>query len=162
MPYRAPSPAAKACPPRTRRPRCSRCAASRGFRRSRRTPSNGLGDAAREHAKDFAVERLAEHLVFVARVDVRVDVDFDEIDAVLDLLEIDAVQTAADQVGGPYSRIDHLLRYLANGHRYGLAFDRFFLALHLDYLPVAGRHEVLGDEERPPIVNADAPVEVAR
>src|SRR3954469_11961168 len=162
MPYRAPSPAAKACPPRTRRPRCSRCAASRGFRRSRRTPSNCLRDAAREHAKDFAVERLAEHLVFVARVDVRVDVDFDEIDAVLDLLEIGAVQAAADQVRGPYGRVDHVLGCLADGHRYGLALDGLFLALDLDDLPVAGRHEVLGDEERPPIVNADAPVELAR
>src|SRR5205814_5459917 len=38
--------------------------------------------AAREHAKDFTVEQLAHHLVFVARVDVRVDVDLDEIDAV--------------------------------------------------------------------------------
>src|SRR3954469_6062108 len=162
MRYRAPSPRAKACPPHTRRPRCSRCAASRGFRPLRRIPSNGLRDAARENAKDFPVERLAEHLVFIAGVDVRVDVDFDEIDAVLDLLEIDAVQAAADQVGGPYSRIDHLLRCLADGHRYGLALDRLFLALDLDYLPVAGRHEVLSDEERPPIVNADAPVEVAR
>src|SRR3954469_23772870 len=140
MPYRAPSPAAKACPPRTRRPRCSRCAASRGFRRLGRTPSNGLRDAAREHAKDFAVERLAEHHVFVARVDVRVDVDLDEIDAVLDLLEIRAVQAAADQVGGPYSRVDNLLGRLADGHRFGLAFDGLLLALdHLDYLPVAGR-----------------------
>jgi hypothetical protein len=33
------------------------------------------------------------------RVDVGVDVDFDEIDAVLDLLEIGAVEAAADQVG---------------------------------------------------------------
>src|SRR5206468_5272604 len=65
------------------------------------TAACSLRDAAREHAKHFAVERLAQHLVFVARVDVRVAVDLDEIDAVLDLLEIGAVQAAADQVGGP-------------------------------------------------------------
>src|SRR5947207_12108805 len=159
MRYRAPSPRAKACPPHTRRPRCSRCAASRGFRRLRRTPSNALGNAAREHANDFAVERLAEHLVFVARVDVRVDVDFNQIDAVADLLEVGAVQAAADQVGGPYGRVDHLLGCLADGLCFGLALDGPLLALDLDYLPVAGRHEVLGGEERPPIVNADAPIE---
>src|SRR5204863_5383655 len=66
------------------------------------------------------------------------------------------------QVGGPYSRVDDLLAWLADGHRYGLALHRLLLALDLDYLPVARRHEVLGDEERSPIVNADAPVEVAR
>src|SRR5205085_3047054 len=80
--------------------------------------------AAREHAKDFTVEQLAHHLVFVARVDVRVDVDLDEIDAVLDLLEIGAVQAAADEVGGPHSRADHPLGCLADGHRFGLAFDQ--------------------------------------
>src|SRR5438105_12545928 len=85
---------------------------------------SSLRDAAREHAKDFAVERLAQHLVFVARVDVRVAVDLDEIDAVLDLLEIDAVQAAADQVAGPHSPVDHLLGYLPDGHRFGLALDQ--------------------------------------
>src|SRR5438067_6021528 len=136
------------------------------MKRSRRSTLRSavcsLGDAAREHAKDFAVERRAQHLVFVACVDVRVDVHFDEIDAVLDLLDIGAIKAAADQVRGPYGRVDHLLGCLADGHRDGLALDRVLLALDLDYLPVAGRHEVLGDEERPPIVNANAPVEVAR
>jgi hypothetical protein len=37
-----------------------------------------LGDAAREHPEDFAVKGLAQDLVFVARVDVRVDVDLDQ------------------------------------------------------------------------------------
>src|SRR5438045_4148750 len=108
---------------------------------SRRSAFRGaacsLRDAAREHAKNFAVERLAQHLVFVARVDVRVDVDLDEIDAILDLLEIGAVQAAADQVGGPYSRVDHLLGCLTDCHRFGLTLDQLLLAF--DYpvdLPV--------------------------
>src|SRR5256714_6091927 len=94
-----------------------------------RSAACSLRDAAREHAKDFAVERLAQHLVFVARVDVRVDVDLDEIDAVVDLLEIGAVQAAADQVGGSYRRVDHPLGCLADGHRFGLALDHLLLAL---------------------------------
>src|SRR5204862_7698068 len=74
---------------------------SRSWRSTLRSAASSLRDAAREHAEDFAVERLAQHLVFVARVDVRIAVDLDEIDAVLDLLQIGAVQAAADQVGGP-------------------------------------------------------------
>src|SRR5690349_8839505 len=99
----------------------------RSRRSTLRSDACGLRDAAREHAKDFAVERVAEHLVFVARVDVRIDVDLDEIDAVVDLLQIGAVQPAADQVGGPYSRVDHLLGRLAYGHCFGLAVDQLLI-----------------------------------
>src|SRR4051794_24474159 len=95
---------------------------NRSRRSTLRRAARSLRDAARERAKDFAIERLAQHLVFVARVDVRVDVDFNEIDAVLDLLQIGAVKAATDQVGGPYRCVDHHLGCLADGQRFGLAF----------------------------------------
>src|SRR5689334_8198660 len=120
--------------------------ATNSMKRSRRSlPSDAcsLRDAARKDAKYFAVEHLAQHLVFVAGVDVGIDVDLDEIDAVPDLLEIGAVQAAAYQVGGPYSRVDHLFGCLADGHRFGLAVDQLALD-NFVHLPVAGRHEVLG------------------
>lgn len=48
------------------------------------------------------------------------------IDAVLDLLEIGAVQAAADQVGGPHSRVDHLLGCLTGGALKAQADGRWF------------------------------------
>src|SRR5690348_9495403 len=87
---------------------------SRSGRRASCSVRSGLRDAAREDAKDLPVQRSAEHLVFVAGVDVRVDVDFDEIHAVLDLLQVDAVQAPADQAGGAHRHVDHLLGHLAD------------------------------------------------
>src|SRR6185312_1259691 len=125
-------------------PLCMANFMQRSGRRSVCSVRAGLRDAAREDAKDFPVQRSAEHLILVAGVDVGVDVDFDEIHAVLDLLQVDAVQAPADQAGGSHGRIDDLLGHLADGHCLGLALDQLFLALdHLVHLPVAGRHEVL-------------------
>src|SRR6185437_4778236 len=114
--------------------------ATNSMKRSRRSTLRSaaccLRDTACEHAKHFTVERLAQHLVFVARVDVRVDVDLDHIDAVLDLLEIGAVEAAANQVGGPYCRVDHLFGCLADSHRFSLALHHRLALDYLVYLPV--------------------------
>src|SRR5689334_15881910 len=101
----------------------------RSRRRALRSTAYSLRDAAREYAEDFAIERVAEHLVFVTRVDVRVDVDLDEIDAVLHLLQIGAVEAASDQVRGAQSRGDHLLGCLADGQRFRLALNQLLLPL---------------------------------
>src|SRR4051812_19739068 len=122
-----------------------------------------LRDAAREHAKNFAIQCLAQHLVFVARVEVGIAVDLDEVHVAVDLLEVHSVEAAAHQVGGAHCHVDDLLGRLAHRHRLGLAFDHLLtFFIHLDDLPVARRHEVFRDEKRPPIVDAHAPVEAGR
>src|SRR2546423_8653132 len=71
--------------------------------------ASSLRDAAREHAKDFAVERFAQHPVFDPRVDVRVAVDLDEIEAGVDPLPAHSLQAPAGPVGGGPSAVDPLL-----------------------------------------------------
>src|SRR5689334_18762537 len=76
--------------------------------------TSSLCDAPREHAEDFPVERVAHGLVLDARIDVRIAVDLDEIEAVLHLLDVHAVKAASDEVGGAHGKLDHLLGRLAH------------------------------------------------
>src|SRR5690242_2366323 len=111
--------------------------------------TSSLRDAPREHAEDFTVERVTQRLVLDPRVDVRVAVDLDEVHAILDLLEVHAVEAAADEVGGAHGEVDHPAGRLADGERGRIALDELLAFADLVDLPVARRHEVLADEKRP-------------
>src|SRR6476469_8924799 len=78
---------------------------------SRPTPANAgsgsvrgeapaLAGTTEEDSEHLAIERIAEDRVLVAGIDVGIVVDFDDIAAVADLLQVDAVETVADQVRG--------------------------------------------------------------
>ena len=57
-----------------------------------------LFDAIQKYLHDFPVQIVFQHSVFHAGVDTRIIVHFDNIAAVVDLLEVDSVQTVADAV----------------------------------------------------------------
>src|SRR3954466_13151329 len=76
-----------------------------------------LADPAQEYAHDLAVKRVLQHLVLAAGFDARVVVDLDDVAALADELEVDAIEPVADQVGGAQRRIDHDARRFTYGKR---------------------------------------------
>ena len=83
-------------------------------------------DALQEHAHDFAVQRRLQHGVFVTRVDARVVVDLDDVRLMVDLFQIDAIQSVADQIGDFQRDLDDFFRRFADRERVAIAFDRRF------------------------------------
>ena len=95
-----------------------------------------LFEAADEVLQHQAVEGVLQVGVLDAGVEVGVVVHLDHLDAVADLLEVDAIEPVADQVGGLERQFhDRLRRAL---HRQGAAFadDLGALGLVVDDLPV--------------------------
>src|SRR5204863_6842289 len=103
-----------------------------------------LADAPQENPQHLAVERDFENAIFIAGVDIGVIVDFDNVAAIADLPEVDAVEPIADDARGLHRRLHDDLRRLANGER-----DRGALQilprLALDDLPVSRRHQIFAD-----------------
>src|SRR3569623_244039 len=103
-------------------------------------------DALSEHVHHFQIQRILQYAVLVAGIDIRIVVDFDDIALPAALLDVDAVETVADQVRRAQRQIEHLRRrgFKRDGLR--LAFAYRAAALVPDDLPMAGRHEIAAYE----------------
>src|SRR3546814_9747273 len=75
-------------------------------RRQTPPPSAGL-DPPHERLQQGPVQRVLQHLVLDAGIDVRVVVDLDHEDAAVVLLEVDAVQALAHQPGRGHRSEEH-------------------------------------------------------
>ena len=115
--------------------------------------------AAHELFHHDAVELVTELDIFVALVDVRIVVDFNNVDATLGLFEVNTVQAVADQIGSLHRDIDNFFGRLVN--QPCLALTLFDIAGRIVFhnLPVLFGHEVLTHVNRFAIQHADTPVE---
>src|SRR5215218_2267955 len=98
--------------------------------------------------------------VLDAVLEVGIVVDLHDHDAVVGLLEIDAIEAVADRLGSPHAHLDHFGRRLVEIEGAKPAFARRPVGPVLHGLPMAACHAVLAHEQRLAGQHADAPVEV--
>ena len=89
---------------------------------------------------------------------VGVVVDLDNEDAIIGLLEVDAIQTIADRAGSAQACVEHQWRHLRQRERLEAALQRLPAGVVLDDLPVFLGHQILHGKQRFAAENADAPV----
>src|SRR5690348_10492431 len=105
------------------------------------------------------VERIPEHGIFVAGIYVWIVVDFNDVEAVSDLLDVHAVKSIPDEIGRAQRNRDELLGSLVEGDRFGRSFAQLVLLLvALDDLPVPQREAVARHKQRAPVQYANSPV----
>src|SRR5690606_3875736 len=118
-----------------------------------------LLDPGKKSAHDRVVEPVPERGVLDAMLDARVIVHLDDIDLAVDLLEVDPIEAAADQVCHAQCGRHHGGRCLVERDRLEAAFVRPAGAVALDDLPMPPHHVVATGVERLAVEDADAPVE---
>src|SRR3954452_3267663 len=108
-----------------------------------------------EHADPDLV--LAD-LVLDAVLEVGVVVDLHDDEAVVGLLDVDAVEAVPDRARRAHRDVDELRRRLVEIEGAKAALARGAVGPVLDDLPMAACHPVLADEQRLAREHADAPV----
>ena len=117
-----------------------------------------VDEPAQQAGPDFVLADGILDAVF----EVGIVVDLHDHDAVVGLLEVDAVEAVADRPRGADRDIDHLARRLVEIEGAEAAFARRAVGPVFHDLPVAARHAVLAHEQRLAGEHADAPVEIGR
>ena len=95
-------------------------------------------------------------------VEVGVVVDLDDEDAVIGLLEVDAVEPVADAAGGAHRRLDDMRRRFLQREGLDAALVGLARRLVVDDLPVLLGHQVVDGKERLAAEHADPPVILGR
>src|SRR3546814_4867058 len=85
------------------------------------------------------------------------DVCSSDLDALVSLLEIDAIKAIADQVGGLQRQFHDIAWRLLDAQGAEAALGETPAIAVLDDLPVTARHEILAGIDRLPAQDADAP-----
>src|SRR5262245_33898215 len=116
-------------------------------------------------ALDEPLEQAHPDLVLADRIldamlEAGVIVDLHDHDAVVGLLEVDAIEAVADRLGGAHRDVDHPGRRLVEVEGAEAALARGSVRPVLDHLPVAARHAVLAHEQWLASEHADPPVEI--
>ena len=105
------------------------------------------------------VEFVSQGRIFHAHVDVRIVVDLHDEDAGGSLLQVYAIQAAADQLRRPQCHIQYWRGYICNGHRGRRSLGMRAVRRVFQDLPVAIAHEVTRGKQRCAVKHADTPVE---
>src|ERR1700677_982794 len=117
-----------------------------------------VDEPAQQLHPDFVLSDHVLHAVF----EIWIVVDLHDHDAVVGLLEVDAVKTFADRPRRAHRDVDHLLWRLIDLEGLETALMRGTVGPVFHHLPMTARHAVLADEQRLAGQYADPPVEIGR